>query len=156
MANALEGSTLLVAKIVCKSKSCRTTAIKDGYCKRHNSEYHLRKNNPERYKDYYLRSTYGISLEVYQKLLVEQGGVCAICGTLSGSKANGCKSLSVDHCHTTGVIRGLLCARCNRSIGELSDSPVLLRRAAEYLEKAQDSSLDPFGVEQTLKDLKNG
>lgn len=81
---------------------------------------------------------YGISLEVYQKLLVQQLGLCAICSIPSGSERsnnNGYKSLSVDHDHKTGHVRGLLCSRCNKALGDLMDDPVLLRRAADYLEK---------------------
>ena len=40
---------------------------------------------------------------------------------------------NVDHCHKTGLIRGLLCARCNKAIGWFGDDPALLEAAALYL-----------------------
>jgi len=43
--------------------------------------------------------------------------------------------LSVDHCHATGRIRGLLCAKCNQAIGLMKDNPIFLRRAADYVER---------------------
>lgn len=80
-------------------------------------------------------------MELYQKLLVEQLGLCAICGVASGSERsnnNGYKSLAVDHDHSTGAVRGLLCSSCNKAVGFLMDNPKLLRRAADYVEKNSD------------------
>lgn len=57
---------------------------------------------------------------------------CEICGRPDGG--NG-KPLAVDHCHVTGHVRGLLCMLCNTALGKLQDSPDLLRKAIEYLEK---------------------
>lgn len=65
-------------------------------------------------------------------MLKTQGGRCAICPkkvSLDG------KALSVDHCHTSGKIRGLLCSECNRGIGYFTDNPELLEAAAAYLKK---------------------
>ncbi len=78
---------------------------------------------------------YGLALEDYAKMLVEQGGVCAICRLppKGGKASNAC--LNVDHDHKTGRVRGLLCAACNLAIGKLKDSPALLREAAAYLER---------------------
>jgi len=58
----------------------------------------------------------------------EQNGVCAICSGVSKNK-----SLAVDHNHVTGIVRGLLCDRCNRGLGNFQDSPKYFRRALEYL-----------------------
>jgi hypothetical protein len=73
---------------------------------------------------------YGITVETYEQLLREQAGVCAICG---GKPEN--RRLSVDHDHTTGLVRGLLCRKCNSAIGYMSDSLVKLQRATRYLER---------------------
>jgi hypothetical protein len=54
-----------------------------------------------------------------------QSGKCAICGKR--------KPLGVDHCHVTGKIRKLICIKCNTGIGMFGDSPVLIKKALEYL-----------------------
>jgi hypothetical protein len=75
---------------------------------------------------------YGISIEDYEEMLAEQNGVCLICGSKPGTKRS--KRLHVDHCHTTGRVRGLLCQKCNHMLGLAGDNPEVLRIAASYLE----------------------
>ena len=74
---------------------------------------------------------YGISIEQYDSMLANQNNGCALCGTEKPS--NRTKYFSVDHCHLTGKIRGLLCTKCNRGLGFFNDRPELLRAAAVYL-----------------------
>lgn len=76
---------------------------------------------------------FGLTVDLFEALIAEQKGVCAICQR----PCNSGKRLAVDHCHSTGHIRGLLCLRCNLTIGGMQDDPVLLRAAADYLERAQ-------------------
>lgn len=78
-----------------------------------------------------LKRNFGITVEQYDKLLHEQGGVCAIC------KSKGKRLLGVDHCHGTGKVRGLLCHSCNIALGLLKDSIPSARAAVSYLEAAQ-------------------
>ena len=75
---------------------------------------------------------YGITLDEYNTLLAKQRGVCAICENtcLSG------KQLAVDHDHTMGFIRGLLCMKCNRSLGGFDDNSHLLFRGIVYLQNS--------------------
>lgn len=114
-----------------------------------------RKNNPEKQKQYAdayeakhrakllkaklseRRATnYGISDTEFDALREKQGGVCAICHRAQSASADAQhQNLSVDHDHATGVIRGLLCNRCNRAIGLLQDDPRLLIAAARYLKR---------------------
>lgn len=82
-------------------------------------------------KDRQLRRAYGITIEQYNKLLVEQGGVCAICKRECPTG----RALAVDHNHVSGLIRGLLCANHNRMLGYASDSVDLLEKSIEYLKK---------------------
>lgn len=76
---------------------------------------------------------YGITFENYSDLLEKQDHKCAICkATESGnSRTNG--NLFVDHCHTTGKVRGLLCSKCNHAIGLLNDDVDLLQKSILYL-----------------------
>lgn len=73
---------------------------------------------------------YGLSLSAYLCLCRDQNSACAICKQPNTNK----KRLAVDHCHTTGKVRGLLCTPCNLALGSMRDNPVLLRKAADYLE----------------------
>jgi hypothetical protein len=89
-----------------------------------------RERNPGYAASYHRRSTYGLSEADYQQLL-EQYPACAICGTPWGdTRATG---PNVDHNHTTGAVRGLLCSGCNTSLGLLKESQTILRRAIAYL-----------------------
>jgi hypothetical protein len=81
---------------------------------------------------------YGLTLTDYSNLLKKQAGKCVCCGegeTKLG-RSGSVRSLCVDHCHATGKIRGLLCDRCNRVLGFVSDDIQILRRLAAYLEVA--------------------
>lgn len=78
-----------------------------------------------------LRNRYGITVEEYDRLLVLQEGVCAICKRPCPSG----KRLAVDHSHETGEVRGLLCRKCNRGIGLFHDSLDLLKSALTYLDR---------------------
>lgn len=63
-----------------------------------------------------------------------QSGRCAICSAVL-RRAGGRRGEAVDHCHETGVVRGLLCGGCNRGLGHFGDDPEVLRRAAQYAEQ---------------------
>jgi hypothetical protein len=79
-----------------------------------------------------LKYYYGITQEDYNRMFEEQNGCCAICGKHQSDEN---KALSVDHDHTTGKIRGLLCPRCNHGLGLFLDSSELLKLAANYIER---------------------
>jgi hypothetical protein len=100
------------------------------------------KNNPERSKlssrNTKLKAAYGISISDYGLLLEAQKGTCAICAkpeTVVCPRAKRVKMLAVDHCHTSGKIRQLLCASCNHLLGHAKDDPEICNRAAEYLKR---------------------
>lgn len=86
-------------------------------------------------RDRWLKARYGISSADFDSMLLAQGGNCAVC--LSPDPGGQHDRFNVDHCHTTGAVRGLLCNACNQGIGKLGDSPEILRRAAAYLERGQ-------------------
>jgi len=89
-----------------------------------------------------LKRIYGISQEDYSRMLFEQNFVCAICGCENTSKdRNGLiRDLCVDHCHTTGRVRGLLCINCNVAIGKMKDNVAILQNAINYLSNNSPAS----------------
>lgn len=86
--------------------------------------------NPDRGRPSALRRHYGITVEQYDSLLLNQDGRCAICGKTV--EENG-QRLHVDHDHETGRVRGLLCNACNPGIGFFKHNPDLLKKAMGYL-----------------------
>lgn len=79
---------------------------------------------------------YGLTTKYYYRMLKQQGGVCAICGNNETIKQNGkVINLAVDHCHKTGKVRGLLCGRCNLTLGILKEDISLLYNYVEYLKQ---------------------
>lgn len=95
-------------------------------------DYH---ENKPKHRDWELKRVFGISLDNYNEMLKKQNGVCKICYNPEVSKKS--KVLSVDHCHTTGKIRGLLCSNCNLGLGNLKDSIKFLENAINYLKETQ-------------------
>ena len=77
-----------------------------------------------------------ITIEEYDILLESQGGGCAICGATSNS--NGTR-LCVDHCHTTGSIRGILCHNCNTTLGRVNDDIRVLQKCIDYLNDKKEA-----------------
>ena len=72
---------------------------------------------------------YGLSREEYETLVTEHAGLCAICNCECSTG----KNLAVDHCHTTGKVRGLLCMSCNIMLGKAKDDTAILLEAVRYL-----------------------
>lgn len=86
-------------------------------------EYHAAKRENR------MAEKYGVSKEQLALMEEKQGGLCAICGKANRSY----RRLCIDHCHTSGKVRGLLCDGCNTGLGAFKDSPELLNRAISYL-----------------------
>jgi len=89
------------------------------------------RNNLDRVQNTVLKQKFGITKVEYYTLVANQNGVCAIFKRECKSGRN----LAVDHCHSTGKIRGLLCTKCNTAIGSLEESEVLFLSALEYLKR---------------------
>jgi len=125
--------------------------IKCNKCKveKPNIEFYKNKGNPTGYlyscincikkynnsrrrqnKNNHLLSTYNITIHDFEALLLKQNNKCAICEKHNKDLNKG---LCVDHCHTSGNIRGLLCHNCNHALGKLNDDISLLYRAIKYL-----------------------
>ena len=102
-----------------------------------------RKNNPEDFKkkthDYYwsgkgwenhLRNTYGITTQEYSELFINQNGCCKICGVHQIELR---RKLEVDHNHTTGRVRSLLCGKCNKLLGFVEKNTQCVLIMLDYL-----------------------
>lgn len=88
--------------------------------------------NPEKWRRS-LHDLYGVTPEQYDALYEAQGGCCAICGRPENAKQNGRPvRLSVDHDHDSGIVRGLLCRRCNSAVGTLENTP-FVEAISDYL-----------------------
>ena len=88
--------------------------------------------NPTKRKNYHLKRLYGITLEEYKEKLANQGEGCAICGVkIPGGNGT---HFYVDHNHTTGQVRDLLCHNCNFVIGYAKEDIDILKAVINYLE----------------------
>jgi hypothetical protein len=103
---------------------------------------------PDQWKGYRLKKKFGITLDDYANMLEKQNHRCAICQTHIDDYVSQCEgsesvyaqrkskqNFSVDHCHDTGKIRGLLCYNCNLMLGNAKDNSDLLLKAIEYLKQ---------------------
>lgn len=86
------------------------------------------KARKERTHDTYVRRAYGLEVGEYNRILTRQNGGCAICG-----KKPRKRFLAVDHDHTTGRVRGLLCYFCNKALGVFEYDATTASRASKYL-----------------------
>lgn len=90
---------------------------------------------------------YGITTKGYNEMYESQQGKCAICNGEGFCMAEHHKlKLVVDHCHTTGAVRGLLCHNCNRALGLFKDNIESLEKAVRYLKVQR---LSRHGVESS-------
>lgn len=79
-----------------------------------------------------LKRKYGISLGDFEAMRIKAGNACEIC-----KKPPTSRGLFIDHDHSTGAVRGLLCSACNRMLGDAMDRPEILVAGAAYLAKAR-------------------
>lgn len=110
------------------NKEKASESSKKAYLK--NKEKHLKRVEERR-----LERQYGLTTETYTSMFIEHDYKCAICGTPNGPKFS---KLVVDHCHTTGAVRGLLCRTCNAALGGFKDDITTLAKAIKYLEDANE------------------
>ncbi len=96
------------------------------------------RNNPDARRNVDFKRKFGITVDKYNEMLILQKGVCAICGKPESSidhRTKQIRNLAVDHCHSSGKVRGLLCSCCNVAIGQLKDDIALLSSAISYLQR---------------------
>lgn len=114
-----------------EDKFCKNRCTKFGYslwCKFCQKKWRLK--NKLKVQNMALKYYYGIDLNKFNELLLLQDNCCAIC---SKNQSKLKYSLNVDHDHTTGKVRGLLCYHCNAALGNFMDSVTNLNKAIKYL-----------------------
>lgn len=87
-------------------------------------------NTPKNNKSDKLKLRYGITYEQWELIREKENFSCMICGITEDEIG---RKLDVDHCHRTGVVRGVLCNPCNTAIGHAKDSIDILEAAIQYL-----------------------
>jgi hypothetical protein len=113
-------------KLDCFNNDKQTVTGKTSYCtKCINNKY-----TKDEIKNFALKNRYSITLDIYNKMYINQKGCCDIC-------KNKFKKLVVDHCHKSTNVRGLLCNSCNSGIGFLKDNIESLKNAIIYLNKQE-------------------
>lgn len=116
-----------VTNKTCKEGKAHTCKVCDAKRRKKHRE-----DNPDMFRDTTYKYLYGISLEDYNTMFKEQEGKCAGCGKHQLDLNH---RLVVDHCHTSGEVRGLLCNQCNSVLGYVYDDPKTLKNLIKYLEK---------------------
>lgn len=127
------------AGIKYRTKNRELLREKNKLYRKENSEFlkQLRNERKEQIKFSAIKTRYNLSKEKYIEILNQQNNCCAICLCSKESLPN--KTLHVDHCHSTGIVRGLLCGSCNRALGLFKENKDYLSRTIEYLEKKHES-----------------
>jgi Recombination endonuclease VII len=126
--------------LVCKIDGCDESTYRSGrgMCRRHYLAWYretrpvppsTRDHRP--YSRKYILKQYGLTPEDYERMLTEQGGLCAVCRT--DTPGRGKPSWNVDHDHETGAVRGLLCHNCNMALGMLGDCVETAQALVSYL-----------------------
>ena len=80
----------------------------------------------------HLKRKFGMTVEQYDAMLAAQGGGCCICGRPPREDI----SLHIDHDHSTGIVRGILCFRCNNALADFQEDPALLLKAVGYVSRS--------------------
>lgn len=106
-----------------RHKYCSTECYKTNHAK----TFLTSKRDPVKTREYRLRTKYGIDNTEYERMYTEQGGLCFIC---KGKHA----VLHVDHCHTSGKVRKLLCSCCNQALGLLRENTNIMKEMVSYVE----------------------
>jgi len=122
-------------------RPAKNTASRQRWCSKACAHKGWSRDNPDRKKElmreHYYRK-YGITKEFYEQRVAELGNRCECCGGPPNGQG---AVLHIDHCHTTGVYRGLLCGKCNTALGLLDDSLERIECLRRYLSECATSSL---------------
>ena len=119
-------SSIAIAGFGYRCKPCDKIAKSNWYKKNKERATMSSKNRTWKHK-------FGVTVEWYKTQLMAQNGCCAICRS-DKNKGRFGTYFVIDHNHSSGKIRGLLCNTCNRTLGMFKEDPAILRRGAEYIE----------------------
>ncbi|AXP07754.1 putative endonuclease 7 superfamily protein [Sinorhizobium phage phiM6] len=114
-------------KTTVKRSACRDCINKDNLKRYHSNPKTRYAHKTASYK--HRVKSYGITLEEYEELLKVQDYKCAVC------EKESTEVLNIDHCHSSGKIRGLLCRNCNTALGHAKDDVSILEKLITYLKK---------------------
>ena len=113
-----------------RTQSCGCLQLRKG---EHSPAYKHGLSGTKKYDlELHMKRSYGMGFKEYEELLFLQGGKCAICNAEPPKNQHKTR-LNIDHCHTTGKVRGLLCDCCNRALGLMRDNIKLLEKSIQYL-----------------------
>lgn len=129
---------------------CYRSLCKDCYNEKGLVKYH-KNNGKEKQKARSFRAllkSYGISEEIYEQERQNQDYRCKICRAHEDTQFH--RRLVVDHCHTTGLYRGLLCTKCNTGLGSFNDNISVLKNAIEYVNENRARHREQLGRKDDL------
>lgn len=98
-------------------------------------------SDPQASRRRHLQKNYGLTLEEFDRRLVEQDGKCFLCKRTENECGFARAGFVVDHCHKTGQQRKILCHSCNVALGLFQDNPETLKRAVEYLTANRETNV---------------
>lgn len=88
-----------------------------------------REINADHTRSYDLKKKYGLTVDDLERMIMSQGNKCDICAKQFSEKVK----MNIDHCHTTGKVRSLLCSRCNTAIGLVFENVEIMNSMINYI-----------------------
>jgi len=113
----------------------KTSMVRHSTCKECDKKRVKENHDPVAYRNAELQRRYGITQQDYEVMIAEQNNQCAICNATEPGGRHNRGYFVVDHCHTTGKVRKLLCHNCNTALGLVGDNTHILQSMIEYLQK---------------------
>ena len=111
----------------------KTSMVRHSTCKECDKKRVKENHDPVAYRNAELQRRYGITQTDYEVMIAEQNNKCAICNTTEPGGRHNSGYFVVDHCHTTGKVRKLLCHNCNTALGLVGDNVDTLHKMINYL-----------------------
>lgn len=137
-------------------KECRNKKTKERYWQNIEKSREYQRNKAKKYKnrqsEYHLKTTYGLTTKDKKELLLKQNQKCAVCSAFFSKAADA----KIDHDHSTGRVRELLCHNCNVSLGLLKEDLKIVDALKAYLEKHKGLNLQSFSkFAEYIKEREN-